>query len=73
MVEHRAAYIVEVDAEGLTWVKSSYSNSVGGNCVEQAVMADRIVVRCSRDRLGSRLSFPRAAWLTFLAETRRGC
>jgi Domain of unknown function (DUF397) len=70
MAVHRAAHIVERDSEGFTWVKSSHSGSNSGGCVELTAAADRIVVRCSRNRLGQRLSFPRASWLTFLAGVR---
>ena len=67
MVEHRAAHIVELDSEGLVWVKSSYSGQGGGNCLELAVVADRVLVRCSRGRRKATLSFSRESWLMFLA------
>ena len=67
VAEHRAAHIVELDSEGFTWIKSSYSGSNSGGCVELTAAVDRILVRCSRDRHGSRLSFPRESWLVFLA------
>ncbi|MFC9034217.1 DUF397 domain-containing protein [Streptomyces arboris] len=57
------------------WVKSSYSNN-GGSCVEWApatVTATGIVpVRDSKNTTGPVLSFPAAAFSTFVAGVKSG-
>ncbi|PVC88358.1 DUF397 domain-containing protein [Streptomyces sp. CS090A] len=57
------------------WVKSSYSDN-GGSCVEWApgtATATGIVpVRDSKDTAGPVLSFPAAAFSTFVAGVRAG-
>jgi hypothetical protein len=54
----------------LTWVKSSYSGSQGGNCVE--IAADhahgRVLVRDTKDRDGAVLGFRALPWRRFAAE-----
>jgi hypothetical protein len=57
----------------LTWVKSSYSGSQGGNCVE--IAADRkggVLIRDTKNRAGSVLGFGQGAWLRFAAEVKAG-
>lgn len=57
----------------LAWVKSSYSGSQGGNCVE--VAADRrglVFVRDTKDRQGTMLGFRDVSWRRFAAEIRAG-
>lgn len=57
----------------LTWVKSSYSGSQGGNCVE--VAADRqgeVLVRDTKDRDGAVLGFRGASWRRFATEIKAG-
>lgn len=56
------AQVVEIDAAGLVWIKSSASNGVGGNCVEVAVVRRHVSVRCSRHRLGPVLTCSISAW-----------
>lgn len=52
--------------DDVTWRKSSYSGSNGGNCVEIAVLPDHsLAVRDSKDPDGPRLTFTRAEWRTF--------
>jgi hypothetical protein len=58
---------------GLTWVKSSYSGSQGGNCVE--IAADRkggVMIRDTKNRAGSVLGFGPDPWLRFAAEVKAG-
>jgi hypothetical protein len=62
--------VVEIDAAGLAWFKSSASNGTNGTCVEVADAGDRILVRSSRPRL--RLSLSRAAWAAFVDQVRSG-
>jgi hypothetical protein len=52
----------------LTWVKSSYSGSQGGNCVEAASDGlGRMLVRDTNDRAGAVLKFAAAEWAEFSA------
>ncbi|WP_079042725.1 DUF397 domain-containing protein, partial [Streptomyces albus] len=44
----------------LTWRKSSYSGSDGGNCVEVARTPGRVHVRDSKEQRGPVLSVPSA-------------
>ncbi|MEU3346552.1 DUF397 domain-containing protein [Streptomyces sp. NPDC006700] len=50
----------------LTWRKSSYSGSGGGNCVEVAEAVGEVVVRDSKDTSGDRVHVSREAWGAFL-------
>ena len=52
-------------AESLTWRKSSYSTSNGGNCVEVGTTRDAIAVRDSKDPYGPVLAVSRASWQAF--------
>lgn len=63
----RKAQVVEVDTHGLTWIKSSLSSSASNSCLEAALTGDRVVIRSSRDREGSRLSQPLPAWVDFVS------
>jgi Domain of unknown function (DUF397) len=57
----------------LTWVKSSYSGSQGGNCVEAAAdNRGRVLVRDTRDRNGAVLTVPAALWRRFAADVKGG-
>jgi Domain of unknown function (DUF397) len=58
------------DKIDLRWRKSSYSGNGGGNCVEVAVDG-RVMVRDSRDRAGTVLRFPPAAWRKFADQVKR--
>ena len=49
----------------MSWRKSSYSGNGGGDCVEVADRADRVLVRDTKDRTGSVLRFSPAAWRRF--------
>src|SRR5262245_1352830 len=52
----------------LTWVKSSYSGSQGGNCLEAgADGAGRVLVRDTKDRGGPVLEFQAIRWREFSA------
>ncbi|MCX5405422.1 DUF397 domain-containing protein [Streptomyces sp. NBC_00335] len=57
----------------LTWFKSSYSGSDGGNCLEVAVAtcATRIHVRDSKVPHGPVLNLTPAAWATLTEWTAR--
>jgi hypothetical protein len=52
----------------LAWVKSSYSGSQGGNCVEAAADGvGRVLVRDTKDRGGAVLEFRASRWREFSA------
>ena len=57
------------------WIKSSYSNSNGGGCVEWApscaASAGRVPVRDSKTPDGPVLTFNSPAWKAFVADVRR--
>jgi Domain of unknown function (DUF397) len=56
----------------LTWRKSSYSGSNGGNCVEVATLLDGgLAVRDSKDPQGPNLTFSPAEWRTFIASVKK--
>ncbi|WP_075023468.1 DUF397 domain-containing protein [Actinomadura madurae] len=49
------------DLGRLRWRKSSYSNGMGGECVEVAATPEGLLVRDSKDPDGPRLELNRAA------------
>ncbi|MFF9643984.1 DUF397 domain-containing protein [Kitasatospora aureofaciens] len=51
----------------LTWVKSSYSGTEGGNCIEVASCPSVIHVRDSKDKAGPTLTFSPEAWSAFVS------
>ena len=60
-------------SDGLTWFKSSYSNSDGGDCVEVADGLPGVVpVRDSKVPHGPALIFGAAAWSPFVSALKAG-
>jgi Domain of unknown function (DUF397) len=55
-----------------TWIKSSYSGSQGGNCVEAAAdpRGRGILVRDTKNRDGAVLGFRPVAWRRFADEVK---
>ncbi len=53
-------------AEPLTWRKSTYSTSNGGNCVEVGTPLDTVAVRDSKDPHAAPLALSRGYWLAFI-------
>ncbi len=51
--------------DDLTWRKSSYSGSNGGNCIEIAATPDTVAIRDSKDPVGPVLAFRRLDWQRF--------
>ncbi|MGH1555545.1 DUF397 domain-containing protein [Streptomyces sp. L7] len=51
----------------LTWRKSSFSGSGGGDCVEVAETTDAIHVRDSKNERGPKISLAGEAWAAFLS------
>jgi hypothetical protein len=56
----------------VTWRKSSYSGSNGGQCVEVGSDARLIAVRDSKDPAGSVLSFAASTWAAFAERVKAG-
>ncbi|MFJ5530109.1 DUF397 domain-containing protein [Streptomyces sp. NPDC093261] len=52
--------------EPLRWLKSSYSDSGGGNCVEVAPCPELIHIRDSKNPSGPVLTVSHGAWGAFL-------
>jgi Domain of unknown function (DUF397) len=55
----------------IRWRKSTYSSGNGGNCVEIADHANRVLVRDTRDRSGPVLRFTPGAWQRFADRVKR--
>ncbi len=54
----------------VTWRKSSYSGTNGGDCVEVGNAANVVTVRDTQHRDGVTLSVPAHAWATFTGKIR---
>ena len=57
---------MDVDPDGATWRKSTYSNGSGGNCVEVADLLNGRAVRDSKHPEGPVLEFTREGWQAFV-------
>ncbi|WP_327224436.1 DUF397 domain-containing protein [Streptomyces platensis] len=55
-------------SDDLTWFKSSYSGSQGGDCLEVATCPHAIHIRDSKNPGGPILTLSAAAWSAFLAD-----
>ena len=60
-------------AEPLTWRKSSYSTSNGGDCVEVGTDSHTIAVRDSKNPSSPALAFNPAKWLAFTRRMQASC
>jgi hypothetical protein len=58
--------------DGLTWRKSSYSGSNGGNCIEVAATPDAVAVRDSKNPHGPVLAFDPQDWQRFADQVKAG-
>lgn len=54
----------------LQWIKSSYSSSEGGNCIEVAAQSSAVHIRDSKS-IGPNLTVRPGTWDAFLALARR--
>ena len=63
---------MDVDPDGATWRKSSYSNGTGGNCVEVADLPSGRAVRDSKHPEGPILVFAREGWQAFVQSIQAG-
>jgi hypothetical protein len=57
---------MDVDLDGATWRKSTYSNGSGGNCVEVADLPNGRAVRDFKHPEGPVLVFTRDQWRAFV-------
>ena len=57
---------MDVDPDGATWRKSTYSNGSGGNCVEVADLPNGRAVRDSKHPQGPILVFTTDQWRAFV-------
>ncbi|HEX3960411.1 MAG TPA: DUF397 domain-containing protein [Trebonia sp.] len=57
-------------AEPMSWRKSSYSSSNGGDCVEVATTSHIIAVRDSKDPAGAVLTVTLGSWRAFTQSTK---
>lgn len=55
-----------------TWVKSSYSDQGGGNCVEVAFREAWVGIRDSKKKDGPTLSLPQSTYATFINTVKSG-
>jgi hypothetical protein len=55
-----------------TWIKSSYSNGAGGECVECARVGDIVLVRDTKSGAAPMTRVGLQAWLSFTGATGRG-
>lgn len=61
------------EIQGVAWVRSTYSNATGGNCVEVAALPDGgAAMRNSRDPQGPVLVYTRAEIAAFVAGAKEG-
>ena len=63
---------MDVDPDGATWRKSTYSNGSGGNCVEVADLPNGRAVRDSKHPEAPILVFTREAWRAFVQSIEAG-
>ncbi|MFF3542174.1 DUF397 domain-containing protein [Streptomyces platensis] len=62
-----------IDLSTVTWRKSSYSNSDGGQCIEVSDDLPALVpVRDSKHPLGPALTFEASAWASFVTAVKNG-
>lgn len=54
------------------WRKSSYSNGMGGECVEVAASDQGVAVRDSKDPHGPRIALRAPVWGDFVTALRQG-
>ena len=56
--------------KAVTWRKSSYSGSNGGNCIEVAAAAGTVAVRDSKNPHGPVLAFGPRSWRRFTGQVK---
>ncbi|MFI9807513.1 DUF397 domain-containing protein [Streptomyces sp. NPDC052301] len=62
-----------IDLSGVTWRKSSYSNTSGGDCVEVCdTVPTAVPVRDSKTPSGPVLLIANSSWASFVTAVRSG-
>ncbi|MCZ0986902.1 DUF397 domain-containing protein [Streptomyces diastatochromogenes] len=62
-----------IDLSGVTWRKSSYSNTSGGDCVEVSdTIPSAVPVRDSKTPAAPALVFATGSWSSFVGAVRDG-
>jgi hypothetical protein len=61
-----------MEVTGVSWRKSSYSGSNGGNCVEVGSKGRAVAVRDSKTPGGPVLAFAPQAWAAFAGRVKKG-
>jgi uncharacterized protein DUF397 len=56
--------------DSLTWRKSSYSGSNGGNCIEVATTGNTVAVRDGKEPRGPALAFDPQDWQRFTSKVK---
>lgn len=56
------------DSHGPTWLRSSYSNGAGGECVECASTGTKVLVRDSKLDSGPMITLTGDAWQAFIGD-----
>jgi hypothetical protein len=65
--------VMSMNLSNPTWRKSSYSNGVGGNCVEVGDLPGaKTALRDSKNPDGGVLVFDSRAWTTLVAKVKSG-
>lgn len=66
----------KLDLTAVQWVKSSYSDGSGGNCIEFSPALTTphclVPVRDSKDPSGPALLFPATNWTAFISAVKQG-
>lgn len=55
-----------IPPSSISWRRSSYSNGMGGECLEMAALAGVIAVRDSKAASGPQLMLSTATWQSFI-------
>ena len=61
-----------MEVTGVSWRKSSYSGSNGGNCVEVGSTGRAVAVRDSKTPSEPVLAFAPQAWAAFTGQVKKG-
>ncbi|MGW1612216.1 DUF397 domain-containing protein [Streptomyces sp. NPDC002285] len=58
-------------SSSIAWRRSSYSNGMGGECLEVAALAEAVTVRDSKSISGPRLTLSTTTWRDFIRAVAR--
>lgn len=66
MIKNHSHTAPELTEAGAVWIRSTYSDGSGNNCVEAAVVSSGVGVRDSKDEFGPALVVTPEAWASFV-------